>query len=198
MQSVWQRSIRNLILVAILFGGAIVGVILGSTFKKAKTPREIPKAQVPSHELVADNMLFSTRLGEYFPPLTVKYFNGDLGKISDFYSGRIIILFFWSPGCPGCVKQAEVWREAVHPRLRGNAEVIVCIDHADKRTFDKYDHLFPEATVVFTDQTKFHEDHNLSVLPTIFVLAGNGIIMHIQYGQPSKFDEGLIRIIIAD
>lgn len=187
---------KHVIVIVSLVAGSITGVQLGHSTKRSLQSDNIPIASRPSSDLVHEGMLFRKEKGDLFPDVTIEYASGTMGHLSDFYGEGQLIILFWSPGCPGCLEQARLWKMSVVPNLKENVEVIVCLDFIDEPKLGEYSTLFENMELVFLDQTEIHLEHNLIFIPTIFNLDSDGAILHIQYGSPTAFDRDLVRNIM--
>ncbi|WP_454881340.1 TlpA family protein disulfide reductase [Sphingobacterium detergens] len=169
----------------------------------AQTPRKDSGAEGLSH-------LAALKLGDKIPDavwnqrLELNYFNGKKRTItfSDL-KGKLIILDFWSTGCPACISGIPNL-ELIRDRFKGEIEILMINSKRNKDTpkrienrFKKYKTDFNYVPTIATllDDTLFTRLFNHNTLPTQAVINAKGEFLALLSGTAQLTDRNIKKIL---
>ncbi|WP_418360862.1 TlpA family protein disulfide reductase [Sphingobacterium detergens] len=169
-------------------------------------------AQTPRKDSGADGLsdLVALKPGDKIPDavwnqrLELNYFNGKK-KIIKFaeLKGKLIILDFWSTGCPACISGIPNL-ELIRDRFKGEIEILMINSKRNKDTpkrienrFKKYKTDFNYVPTIATllDDTLFTRLFNHNTLPTQAVINAKGEFLALLSGTAQLTDRNIKKIL---
>lgn len=130
------------------------------------------------------------------PDITLSYFDGSTGKLSDL-QGQPVVLNFWASWCPACVSEMPSFAE-VHRQYRDRVEFVGI--NMQEMSLDAATALVERTGVEYTlahdpDGAIFNAFGGVAMPTTVF-LASDGSVARVHSG--TIFSDDLIAIIEDD
>jgi peroxiredoxin len=119
--------------------------------------------------------------GKVAPAFEATTLNGKEIKLDD-YSGKVVLLYFWSTSCTPCIKSADSLKK-FYDRTRNehpDFEMIsISTDDSDQRVrihIEEYKHSWPQVRV--GAMSKLAADYGVEGLPRYVLVKRDGVIAH--------------------
>lgn len=187
--------------VKIGFGGllaflSVVGGIYVGNALIGSNGRLLSHAPNPRAGQEVGDLYVEFEVGDLFP--LENYIEAD-GRQANFEQllqsqGKETVLLFVTFGCKPCLRLIEHWNTRVHPSLKPNVQVVVCLPQDRREVPEEHKHLVADKRVIYYDEEYFGSQYHFGFYPTILAVDKYGFVNHIQFGfGRSAFDRELLK-----
>lgn len=194
----------------VLLGFPVMGIVLALLVALSNPPATGPAVAnptLPAGSVTASGAVSTIRppgiLNQPAPPLALTDLDGEPVTLDDF-AGRVVFINFWATWCIPCVRELPTLQAfAAEQAALANGAVVLGInnseDAAQIRTYltDNDFALTDIRLLLDTDYTAT-QAYGIYNLPTTYVVAPDGILREVKYGEMSAGDLDLYLQAVSD
>lgn len=142
-----------------------------------------------------ENIRFPNLLpvGQQAPDWNLMNSKKDFIKLSDF-KGKIVLLDFWASWCAPCIR-AQPTLESIHQNYKNVVVLGINIQEGKDIDLESYKNKNALNYELIKGSEEMAKDYRVEVLPVVYLIDENGIILYAGFGYNEKKKAEIIEVI---
>jgi peroxiredoxin len=129
-------------------------------------------------------------IGEKAPEFNLSDLNGQKVGMSEYRSGKSMIIFFGATWCPNCHEQLiRLSKEAGALKNKGIKAILVDVQEDAKTVSARIQSYHIPFEILLDEKSDVAETYNIIGVPTIFLVGKDGIIKAVEHSVPDNYEE---------